>query len=76
MTVSSDSQVSPIRLCKDWNPDSPVIYMGTFSKTIYPALRIGYLVVPKKLFSPLRIVASELYRGGHLLDQSVGRVYP
>ncbi|OTG85368.1 DNA-binding protein [Acinetobacter sp. ANC 4558] len=52
-------------------PDSPVIYMGTFSKTIYPALRIGYLVVPKKLFSPLRIVSSELYRGGHLLDQKV-----
>lgn len=51
--------------------DAPVIYMGTFSKTIYPALRIGYLVVPKKLFSPLRIVSSELYRGGHLLDQKV-----
>ncbi|MFZ0022847.1 PLP-dependent aminotransferase family protein [Acinetobacter sp.] len=50
-------------------PDSPVIYMGTFSKTIYPALRIGYLVVPKQLFSSLRIVASELYRGGHLIDQ-------
>lgn len=52
-------------------PDSPVIYMGTFSKTIYPALRIGYLVVPKKLFSPLRIVSAELYRGGHLIDQKV-----
>ncbi|GAA5020020.1 PLP-dependent aminotransferase family protein [Acinetobacter puyangensis] len=50
-------------------PDAPVIYMGTFSKTIYPALRIGYLVVPKQLFSPLRIVAAELYRGGHLLVQ-------
>lgn len=52
-------------------PDAPVIYMGTFSKTIYPALRIGYLVVPKRLYSPLRIAASELYRGGHLLDQKV-----
>ncbi len=51
--------------------DSPVIYMGTFSKTIYPALRIGYLVVPKKLFSPLRVAAAELYRGGHLLDQTI-----
>ncbi|WOE32893.1 MULTISPECIES: PLP-dependent aminotransferase family protein [unclassified Acinetobacter] len=49
--------------------DSPVIYMGTFSKTIYPALRIGYLVVPKKLFSSLRIISSELYRGGHLIEQ-------
>lgn len=50
-------------------PDSPVIYMGTFSKTIYPALRIGYLVVPRSLFSPLRVLAAELYRGGHLLEQ-------
>ena len=49
--------------------NAPVLYMGTFSKTIYPSLRIGYLVVPKPLFSPLRIVAAELYRGGHLLEQ-------
>ena len=49
--------------------DAPVIYMGTFSKTLYPALRIGYLVVPKPLVQPLRIAAAELYRGGHLLIQ-------
>ena len=49
--------------------DAPVIYMGTFSKTIYPALRIGYLVVPKSLFSSLRTLAAELYRGGHLIEQ-------
>ncbi|CAI3119097.1 HTH-type transcriptional regulatory protein GabR [Acinetobacter baumannii] len=49
--------------------NAPVLYMGTFSKTIYPSLRIGYLVIPKPLFSPLRIVAAELYRGGHLLEQ-------
>lgn len=49
--------------------DAPVIYMGTFSKTIYPALRIGYLVVPKPLFSHLRVLSAELYRGGHLLEQ-------
>lgn len=50
-------------------PDAPVIYMGTFSKTLYPALRIGYMVVPKVLAEPLRIAAAELYRGGHLLMQ-------
>ncbi|MEB3767383.1 PLP-dependent aminotransferase family protein [Acinetobacter sp. MD2] len=50
-------------------PNAPVIYMGTFSKTIYPALRLGYLVVPRELFSPLRVVSAELYRGGHLLLQ-------
>lgn len=50
-------------------PNSPVLYMGTFSKTLYPALRMGYLVVPKSLSHPLRIAAAELYRGGHLIKQ-------
>lgn len=49
--------------------NAPVLYMGTFSKTIYPSLRIGYLIVPKPLFPLLQVVAAELYRGGHLLEQ-------
>ena len=49
--------------------NAPVLYMGTFSKTLYPALRMGYLVVPKSLSHPLRTAAAELYRGGHLIKQ-------
>lgn len=49
--------------------NAPVIYMGTFSKTLYPAMRLGYLVVPKKLFHPIRLAAAELFRGGHNLIQ-------
>jgi GntR family transcriptional regulator/MocR family aminotransferase len=29
--------------------DSRVIYIGTFSRTVFSALRIGYLIVPKSL---------------------------
>ncbi|MDM1246256.1 PLP-dependent aminotransferase family protein [Acinetobacter sp. R933-2] len=49
--------------------NTPVIYMGTFSKTIYPALRVGYMVVPKSLVSGLKTISAELYRGGHMLTQ-------
>lgn len=48
---------------------TPVIYMGTFSKTIYPALRIGYMVIPKSLVAGLKTISAELYRGGHMLTQ-------
>ena len=31
------------------DPEGRVIYSGTFSRTVFPALRIGYLVVPRPL---------------------------
>jgi GntR family transcriptional regulator/MocR family aminotransferase len=33
--------------------DTPVIYLGTFSKTLFPGLRIAFMVVPAPLVSPL-----------------------
>lgn len=50
--------------------DPPVIYIGTFSKTLYPALRLGYVVLPKAIASELKTAHGELYRGGHLLAQN------
>ena len=46
--------------------DAPVVYLGTFSKTLYPALRLGFVVWPGAL---LERVQSRL---GHLAG--VGRV--
>ena len=31
------------------DPDGRVIYVGTFSKSLFPALRLGFLIVPRDL---------------------------
>lgn len=59
----------PIPALQGLVDDAPVIYTGTFSKTLYPGLRLGYLVLPRPLMEPLKNAHAELYRGGRLLDQ-------
>lgn len=39
----------PIPALQGMDMDGRVIYMGTFSKAIAPAIRVGYLVLPRKL---------------------------
>lgn len=60
---------SPIPALQGLAPDAPVIYLGTFSKTLYPGLRLSYMVVPKPLAARMKMAHSELYRGGNGLVQ-------
>src|SRR2546425_2083093 len=39
----------PIASLQGLDTDERVIYIGTFSKVMFPALRLGYVVVPKDL---------------------------
>jgi GntR family transcriptional regulator/MocR family aminotransferase len=39
----------PVGSLQGMDSDSRVIYLGTFSKVLFPALRIGYMVVPRQL---------------------------
>ena len=41
----------PIASLQGLDTDSRVIYIGTFSKVMFPALRLGYVVVPPDLVS-------------------------
>lgn len=39
----------PLSPLQSLDPDGRVIYVGTFSKVLYPSLRLGYVVVPDRL---------------------------
>ena len=53
------------------DPDGRVIYVGTFSKTLFPALRLGFLIVPRDLQTGF--IAARLATDLHapLLEQRV-----
>ncbi|MBR0757766.1 PLP-dependent aminotransferase family protein [Bradyrhizobium jicamae] len=49
-----------------------VIYMGTFSKTLFPGLRIGYCALPERLVGPVTAARAALDRfPGTLLEGAV-----
>lgn len=70
----------PIASLQGLDTDARVIYVGTFSKVMFPALRLGYVVVPKDMvdaFSDVRdatdtfsstlyqLVMTDFIREGH-----------
>ncbi|HEX5785940.1 MAG TPA: PLP-dependent aminotransferase family protein [Burkholderiaceae bacterium] len=59
----------PLSCMQGLAPDAPVIYLGTFSKTLFPALRIGFMVVPASLVAPLRELLSRSAPRGRVAEQ-------
>lgn len=49
--------------------NAPVVYLGTFSKTLFPSLRIGFMVLPSALAKAAQGAVSALLRGGHRAEQ-------
>ena len=45
---------------------SRVLYMGTFSKVMFPGIKLSYLVLPKPLIDSFKIALYDLYRPGQL----------
>ncbi|MEM5316762.1 PLP-dependent aminotransferase family protein [Paraburkholderia sp. JHI869] len=49
--------------------DTPVIYLGTFSKTLFPALRIGFMIVPQRVAAQFAQAHHTLVRQGRVAEQ-------
>ena len=48
-----------------------VIYLGTFSKTVYPGIRVAFLVVPQGLQRVFADASADFYRDGDQIVQQV-----
>jgi GntR family transcriptional regulator / MocR family aminotransferase len=59
----------PVASMQGLDTDGRVIYVGTFSRTVYPALRIGYLIAPASLIDAFTAAKWLCDRGTLTLEQ-------
>lgn len=64
-------QHKPIAAMQGMTESNNVIYLGSFSKTLFPSLRLGYLVLPEPLIGIFN-QAKKLFTGeSPLIDQAI-----
>ena len=56
----------PLSSLAGLDKDERVLYLGSFSKVLYPGLKLGYLVIPKKLGDPFKQAHYDLNRPGQM----------
>lgn len=60
----------PIPALQGLDGDGRVIYVGTFSKVLFPALRLGYIVAPKPLIARFVAQRDAMDRQSPFLEQA------
>jgi GntR family transcriptional regulator/MocR family aminotransferase len=60
----------PIEALAALDDSGCVLYAATFSKVMFPSLRLGYLIAPEPLVEPLRSVKALMDTGGASLAQA------
>lgn len=61
----------PLTAMQGLAPDGNVIFSGSFSKMLFPSLRMGYVVLPLHLVEPMRAARSLTDRFGPMLEQAI-----
>ncbi len=60
----------PISSLQGMDEHGRVLYLGTFSKVMYPGIRLGYMVVPPQLVAAFKNGLYELQRPGQVMIQA------
>ncbi|WP_206956781.1 MocR-like pyridoxine biosynthesis transcription factor PdxR [Trinickia acidisoli] len=64
----------PLDALQTLDRDAKVIYVGTFSKSLFPALRLGYVVAPTWLIAALTAAKQSADNGGNVaLQEALAR---
>jgi len=61
----------PLPALKSLDEDDRVLYAGTFSKVLFPGLRLGYIVLPERLIAQFTRILQVLYRNDSTFTSSV-----
>ena len=61
----------PVPALQGLDRDGLVIYAGTFSKVLFPSLRLGYMVIPQDLVERFAAMKSMTSRHAPVLEQAV-----
>ena len=60
----------PISSLQGMDQHGRVLYLGTFSKVMYPGIRLGYMVIPPQLVASFKSGLYELQRPGQVMIQA------
>lgn len=60
----------PLSSLQGLDTSDRVLYLGTFSKVLYPGIKVGYMVVPPALIEPFKRALYDLQRPGQMMLQA------